>query len=239
VRELRQPVLFEGLMLRQGRPKAMLPTANCATCGKAIPSRWGAHYKNKAPKFCSRVCAGKANLPRRPKPEPLPPRSPRACIVCGASILSPFRRVCAGECERLRYRDYWIKRSTRDRSLVRVCASCGTSFLPEYGDMRRFFCSHACSQREGKHRRRSSKAAVQHEAIWRQRVFERDRWRCQLCGKRTIRRYIGTSHPRAPTLDHIRPVSKGGSHIYANLQCACFICNSRKGAKFVGQMRII
>jgi 5-methylcytosine-specific restriction endonuclease McrA len=29
----------------------------------------------------------------------------------------------------------------------------------------------------------------------------------------------------APTLDHIVPLSKGGSHTYDNLQCACFRCN--------------
>lgn len=33
----------------------------------------------------------------------------------------------------------------------------------------------------------------------------------------------------AMTLDHIIPLSKGGSHTADNLQCAHFMCNSKKG----------
>lgn len=34
----------------------------------------------------------------------------------------------------------------------------------------------------------------------------------------------------APTLDHVIPLAKGGEHSRANVRCAHFICNSRRGA---------
>ena len=32
-------------------------------------------------------------------------------------------------------------------------------------------------------------------------------------------------------VDHIKPYSKGGTHDLENLQCLCWPCNSKKGAK--------
>lgn len=34
------------------------------------------------------------------------------------------------------------------------------------------------------------------------------------------------------TVDHVRPVARGGSNDEANLQCLCRPCNSRKGARY-------
>ena len=54
-------------------------------------------------------------------------------------------------------------------------------------------------------------------------VYARDRYRCVTCG----------SHDDL-TLDHIHPVSKGGSNEPSNLQTMCRVCNSRKGATLDG-----
>lgn len=43
-------------------------------------------------------------------------------------------------------------------------------------------------------------------ATTRQRVLERDNWTCHICGK-----------AGADTVDHITPVSQGGSHAMSNL----------------------
>jgi hypothetical protein len=49
-------------------------------------------------------------------------------------------------------------------------------------------------------------------------VWDRDDWLCVVCG----------TH-RNLTVDHIVPVSKGGSDELDNLQTMCKSCNSRKG----------
>ncbi|RLC88792.1 MAG: hypothetical protein DRJ03_01700 [Chloroflexi bacterium] len=51
-------------------------------------------------------------------------------------------------------------------------------------------------------------------------VFERDKYRCQYCGTW-----------KNLTVDHIVPVSKGGSDDVNNLQTLCNECNARKGAR--------
>ena len=58
-------------------------------------------------------------------------------------------------------------------------------------------------------------------------VFERDGWICQLCAD-PVDPYERRRRWRA-SLDHIVPLSKGGSHTYDNVQLAHAGCNSRKG----------
>ncbi len=48
--------------------------------------------------------------------------------------------------------------------------------------------------------------------------------------------------PLAPVIDHIVPLDAGGLHEPANVQCAHFLCNSKKGARVYGageQLRLV
>lgn len=65
-------------------------------------------------------------------------------------------------------------------------------------------------------------------------IFRRDGHRCHLCGKK-CRRNASHMHPLAPTVDHILPRSKGGADAPANVATAHRLCNTRKGAKLIGQ----
>lgn len=82
-------------------------------------------------------------------------------------------------------------------------------------------------------RRAAVGAAI--EQVDRRVVFQRDGYRCQLCGCETSGRHPA---PQSPTLDHIVPLARGGDHSYANTQCACFRCNVRKGAREDLQMEM-
>lgn len=55
------------------------------------------------------------------------------------------------------------------------------------------------------------------------RVYKKDGYKCVSCG---------TSEDLS--VDHIHPVSRGGSNDMANLQTMCMPCNMSKGAKIVG-----
>lgn len=71
------------------------------------------------------------------------------------------------------------------------------------------------------------------------RVFERDAWKCQLCGTRAPKRLRGTTDALAPELDHIIPLAAGGQHTYENTQCSHRSCNMAKGARPAGQLILI
>lgn len=54
--------------------------------------------------------------------------------------------------------------------------------------------------------------------VWsKQKILQRDNYTCGYCSK------------KATTIDHIKPVSKGGESSFSNTVAACFKCNSRKG----------
>lgn len=57
-------------------------------------------------------------------------------------------------------------------------------------------------------------------AVQRRRIFERDNYRCHYCGSR-----------RRLSLDHVVPVSGGGTDDDTNLVTCCLPCNSAKGTR--------
>jgi len=61
-------------------------------------------------------------------------------------------------------------------------------------------------------------------------IYERDGWRCQLCGE-PVDPHSTWPDPLYPSLEHIVPLAAGGKHSRANTQLAHWICNVRKGAR--------
>jgi 5-methylcytosine-specific restriction endonuclease McrA len=59
-------------------------------------------------------------------------------------------------------------------------------------------------------------------------VFERDGWICQLCDE-PVDRNLHWPDPLSASLDHIIPITKGGTDKYANAQLAHLQCNLIKG----------
>lgn len=106
----------------------------------------------------------------------------------------------------------------------RVCVMCGTEHA--YPDAK--CCSPICKQRlrkDEKRRRKARMRSTQTEPINDYYVFERDGWRCS--------RDESVPHPNAPTVDHVIPLAKGGTHTYDNVRCAHFMCNCLKSDRLV------
>lgn len=125
-----------------------------------------------------------------------------------------------------------------------ACIDCGVPFPTGQRWTRR--CSHCREVRRtyvarkarrnkgGTHRARARRFGVKYEPVKLLRVFERDRWRCGICGKKVNRR-LRYPHPRAASLDHVIPMSVGGGHLYSNVQCAHWDCNVAKAAGSAGE----
>ncbi len=60
----------------------------------------------------------------------------------------------------------------------------------------------------------------------RRAVLDRDCHRCGYCGA------------RADTIDHVRPRSRGGTHVWTNVVAACARCNHRKGDRLLVRTRL-
>ena len=217
--------------------KGACKIAYCRVCLALAPQRTGRGPKRKYCPDCSeygrqglRIKLCRACLCQ------LPPRSgKRWCDAC-----APARKT-----------EWWDERNAYNKDLRAarrnavslVCKECNVTFSPSRNDQRSLFCSMNC-QKKNNHRihdplRRARARNAKVEQVDPFKVFERDGWRCQLCGNRTPKQLRGTNSENAPQLDHILPLSRGGEHSYRNTQCTCRRCNAAKGAKPYGQIPLI
>ena len=128
---------------------------------------------------------------------------------------------------------YAVRRAKMFKSQQRVCSECGRKWETSLTNRRKKYCSNACARRSlrrtGKQLRKARQRGVGAESFDPLSVLKRDGWCCQICGIKTPRSLRGTLDDRAPELDHILPLSRGGEHSRRNTQCACRGCNISKG----------
>jgi len=68
-------------------------------------------------------------------------------------------------------------------------------------------------------------------------IYQRDGWMCQLC-KQRVNKKLKHPHLMSKSLDHIIPLSCGGTHTKENVQLAHFRCNSKIGIGGIKQLRM-
>lgn len=215
----------------------------CEGCGKTWTSR------EPGTRFCSIACHNQTR------------RWDRTCEVCGSSWAAgrADARFCSQGCRdmashaarsrvelytgaarRPRPSPQAILPPLRKRWYAGFCAECGAPFV--HDQPQTITCTEACSRRmhrrSGKAKRRAVELEAFVEHVDRKKIFERDRWICQLCRKPVARTKI-VPHPKAPVLDHIIPLATGGTHEPSNTQCAHFLCNSLKGARGGGEQLLL
>lgn len=170
------------------------------------------------------------------------------CAVCGVAIKgshagsAPDGRVL---CKRHRdqSRDWQRKLRVRRARLNKAargtagstcwiagqCRVCGKQFISSRA--KATCCANDCTLinvSANRQRRRARKRTAFVAIVIPRKVFEWDGYRCHLCGKKTdpTKR---APHPKSPTIDHVIPLSKGGTHEPLNCRTAHFRCNASKG----------
>lgn len=145
---------------------------------------------------------------------------------------------------------YWAKHGKRTYYAI-TCAGCGNEAKVRRKGSR--FCSVRCynvsvgnqvdversqAYRDKRRRERISRRARENGAyraeVDPRDVFKADGYRCHLCGRKCDQGKE-VPHPKAPTVDHIVPLSAGGDHGPANCRTACFRCNNSKGNRGGGE----
>lgn len=180
----------------------------------------------------------------------------QVCIVCSSRFsYSPpvhhqgrLRRFCSDKCKAVRAREQKFSYRTPEHDAVYLakgrgvsCEQCGKTYRLARGGSR--FCSMACyadsirthpSPRAARaaeaSRRRARKRTTQIERFTKVEIYERDGWVCQICDE-PIDRTVEPPHHMSASLDHRIALANGGAHTRENVQCAHWICNSRKGAR--------
>lgn len=228
------------------RIRVAISECTCKGCGKTYKPK-----KRDRNKYCSRECSFKSGATSKyvrdgkeyDRPSPCTKVYFKVCEYCNNGFVAKRTNTptCSDECTKKINNAKHYKRSLQKKVIVaRSCKCCGKLFVSEYSDKKRIFCSSGCSisysRRVGKAKRRAVERAIEADNIDPFEVFHRDKWICRLCGIKTHRSKRGSYDDKAPELDHIIPLSKGGKHKYDNVQCACRKCNQTKGDKELGQL---
>lgn len=109
-----------------------------------------------------------------------------------------------------------------------VCKECGRLFL-KIGN--RVNCSPECRRRQQNNRKdRRLKGVKSDTGITLTKLFQRDKGRCYLCGGMCNWGDIGEKGAGGsyPSIDHVIPIARGGTHTWANVKLAHRSCNTLK-----------
>lgn len=215
----------------------------CTGCGEPFTPK---RLENS--RFCSRLCAathtkntparvvGRANGAAKRAKQARERRTRRLALLAETGAIATMpKTVAAG------FANLATLRRRKARA-INGCADCGSKTNRHW---RATYCE-PCSDSRAKEQKATAREArkarqrlVKVESVSPRRVFERDGWRCHLCGGKAPQRLRGTYHPKAPELDHIVPLAKGGAHSYANTACSHRACNAAKSDNIRGQPSLL
>lgn len=134
-----------------------------------------------------------------------------------------------------------INESLLYRMESRTCKNCGQSYcIQSTGYDSTIYCSEKCCKRwlnrNNKDKRIKRMKSKKHDDITLDRLYTIENGICYLCGTRCnwedIIEQDGTmiAGNSYPSIDHVKPLVKGGTHTWDNVRLACRICNSIKSA---------
>ena len=178
------------------------------------------------------------------------PRTPTACSTSGCDALTHARGMCKVHYSRWRTAtsDAVKARNAARRFIgpharVITCEDCGKREAkpPTGGKTTR--CTDCQRKRDRALMRDRERERLANDAEYRaisylrsargrrrrrRAVFERDGWTCGICG-RDVDPTLSHPHPMSASVDHILPLSLGGTDDRDNLQCSHLLCNITKG----------
>lgn len=95
---------------------------------------------------------------------------------------------------------------------------------------KKYRLEHPEKHRDIEARRRARKKSAITENISSLEIYERDNWICQICESKVDQK-LKWPDLFSPSIDHIIPISKGGSHTSDNVRLAHLFCNIKIGAR--------
>jgi hypothetical protein len=152
----------------------------------------------------------------------------RDCASCGESYRPAARRpsqYCSRRCKNTAKNARTAAALQGSKPTDRICMHCGDQ-LPQRMRADAIFCSVECNYKahalQRKLRARTGEAAK--PGYLRTHIANRDKWRCGICKKR-VNRKLAHPDPLCASLDHVIPVSEGGTNDVWNLRLTHLVCN--------------
>lgn len=213
------------------RPKVRI--RRCAGC-----SKWFKPTEERYGKYCSRECRFAYVHAHACRLIPLKVLEERKCRQCGTSFYSGTGRRVLCDSEACKRADDTQRAYDNYKQMHTECVRCGVELPSNRSGARQCVVCLRVAKNQHNKERKARKRGASSERFDVVEIFVRDGWRCQVC-RCKVRPTFDVNHKRYPNLDHIVPLSNGGAHVRANVQCLCRACNMRKSNIGEGQLRLI
>lgn len=220
--------------MRRPNAEPWMPAATpCAVCGEQfVPF-------SSRNRYCSAVCRS-VHYGWKTDPTRLYSRS---CQNCQATFTTRYsrKRTCSDKCRaqmgNRRKRGVYFDEGAEGRCFVyfRKCQDCGTDICTRHPGQG--FCAQCVKARRSwtdakKNHKRRGAGPIQ---VSRKHLIELRGNRCHICGK-IINLQLSGLHPMGLTIDHLLPVSRGGTNEISNLHVAHRRCNVARGNRGHAQL---
>lgn len=219
---------------------------NCIACGKSMLNR-----KRQA-RYCSQDCKTqndrrKQSLriyeQRRKSGLPIPGDVlPCANPQCSnAAVYVNLRAFCSIDCKRyVQSNKHWLGEGPSSRIFFKPCPDCQTLVLARYRNGMHKVCSLCRTVRNKAINARKSHArrALGPKVLSVNQIAERDGCRCHICHRKVDLKLSGQAK-WGPTIEHIVPVSRGGTNDHGNLALAHRYCNTARGNRGHSQLLLV
>lgn len=210
------------------------PTEPCLTCGAPVVQYRKRRYDGDM-RRCSTSCFADSRRIAGPTASELA-KSKRMIRICSACKKPRHSYRPCKHCSKKK-RLLLLQLRNRLRWLMpKQCTGCGETFNRYGQGWRCDSCKEYTDRQLRQIRRlRQSRNGAYDRGIDYKSLYDRAGGQCAICRTACAdpsvwRGWDGcTWMPTAPTVDHIIPLAKGGSHTWANVQLACIACNSLKG----------
>lgn len=185
-------------------------------------------------RFCCAECRSEFyNEARRSATEKRRLETVLLCKQCGDEFCSEgtlARRYCSSYCSAKWDREHRSGCCSAEGCYRPVCARgfCSMHYKRRLRELGRMKPEPWDERRKANWKKRlAAKKATEIETVVYLEVFERDGWTCGICSD-PVDPELKWPDPMSVSLDHVVPLAKGGSHTYANVQCAHLRCNLQK-----------
>lgn len=216
----------------------------CVECGTSFER--GKHGPPR--RTCSRSCHARAARVKRKAAAKIACANP----FCNGVVPYMQKRYCSPECRSIGALYYTDRGAAEARAIslgllsacriyTYVCDDCGEPVVRQHRrNSVAIYCLPCVTVRRNahstrkNHRRRAAKGAV----LTVQQIADRDGNRCHICGKSVDMSRSGLAK-WGPTIDHLVPVSHGGTNDPGNLALAHRQCNTVRGNRGPAQLRLV
>ncbi len=212
----------------------------CGRCRLKVPlDDYALSYRGRSGTWCRRCFAAFHRGEDTSVPLPF-----QNCSYCKEPYRPGFADPRTGNKYCSRICKFRAKNATEKANLIaskpdRSCLHCGTQMLKSMR-IDAAFCSEKCnSAAHAVTRQNASRCMTPRpdRLTFRALIAERTNWMCGICGE-PVDRAKRHPDPAYGSIDHIVPLSNGGSNDESNLQIAHLLCNLRKGNSLVLSVQI-